>query len=111
LPHLDSLEEIGRFPPLFVCSRNVNRTKPDKRTKPMTTDSMQEPTADLLYGVPRIAEFLGLTPAAVYHLAAQKRIPTFKIGKVVCARRGRLIAVLDALEAKGEAVTPKSLEP
>jgi hypothetical protein len=65
----------------------------------MMTDSMQEPTVDLLYGVPRIAEFLGLTPAAVYHLAAQKRIPTFKIGKTVCARRNKLIAALEELEA------------
>jgi hypothetical protein len=69
----------------------------------MTTDSMQEPTADLLYGVPRIAEFLGLTPAAVYHLAAQKRIPTFKIGKTVCARRHKLIAALDELETERDA--------
>ena len=58
-------------------------------------------TPDLLYGVPRIAEYLGLTPAAVYHLAAQKRIPTFRMGKTVCARRSTLAARIAELEAEG----------
>jgi excisionase family DNA binding protein len=58
-----------------------------------------EPTPDLLYGVPRIAEYLGLSPAAVYHLAAQNRIPTFKMGRTVCARRSTLAAKIAELEA------------
>ena len=64
----------------------------------MTTDTMTPPTADLLYGVPSIAEFLGITPAAVYHLAAKKRIPTFKVGKTVCARRARILEAFERLE-------------
>jgi hypothetical protein len=64
----------------------------------------KKPTADLLYGVPAIAEFLGMTPAAVYHLAAQKRIPTFKVGKTICARRARILEAFEQLEqANGHA--------
>jgi excisionase family DNA binding protein len=54
--------------------------------------------ADLLYGVPKIAEFLGLTKRATYHLIEAKRIPHFKIGATVCARRASLNAALDSLE-------------
>ena len=53
---------------------------------------------DLLYGVPKIAAFLGLTKRATYHLVEAKRIPTFKIGATVCARRATLIAALERLE-------------
>ena len=59
--------------------------------------------ADLLYGAGRIAEFLGLTPDAVYHLAAQKRIPTFRIGRTICARRTTIAAKIAELEADSSA--------
>ena len=55
-------------------------------------------TADLLYGVPAISRFLGLKPAAVYHLVEKRKIPFFKIGKTVCARRAKLLAAFDELE-------------
>ena len=42
---------------------------------------------DLLYGAKAIASHLGLTEHQVYHLAAQGRLPTFKIGKTLCGRR------------------------
>lgn len=54
--------------------------------------------ADLLYGVPKIADFLGLTKRATYHLVETKRIPSFKIGATVCARRASLLAAFDDLE-------------
>jgi excisionase family DNA binding protein len=66
-------------------------------TKTATGTDMTE-QADLLYGVPKIAEFLGLTPKAVYHLVASKRLPSFKIGATVCARRASLLALLAQLE-------------
>ena len=59
------------------------------------------PPADLLYGANRIAEFLGISPRSAYHLIETKRIPFFRIGKVVCARRTSLAAKLDELEAEG----------
>ena len=55
--------------------------------------------ADLLYGVPAIAAFLGLKPGAVYHLVEMGRLPTFKVGKTVCARRAKILAKFDELEA------------
>lgn len=46
----------------------------------------------LLYGVPAIASYLRLTPRAVYHLHASRRLPTFKLGGKVCASRTELEA-------------------
>jgi excisionase family DNA binding protein len=54
--------------------------------------------ADLLYGVPKIADFLGLTKRATYHLIESKRMPYFKIGATVCARRASLLAALERME-------------
>jgi hypothetical protein len=64
------------------------------------TDTCLPDTADLLYGVPAISRFLGLKPAAVYHLVAEKKIPAFKVGRTVCSRRSKLIAAFDELEAQ-----------
>ena len=36
---------------------------------------------DLLYGVPAIAEFLGIPERATYHRVATGQLPSFKIGK------------------------------
>ena len=46
-----------------------------------------------------IAEFLGIKRSVAYHLAANQRIPTFKIGRTVCARRSKILAALEALVA------------
>jgi predicted DNA-binding transcriptional regulator AlpA len=56
--------------------------------------------ADLLYGVPEIAEFMGRSTAAVYHLARATDFPKFKLGGTVCARRSSINAWLADLEAK-----------
>jgi hypothetical protein len=64
------------------------------------TDTSLPDTADLLYGVPAISRFLGLKPAAVYHLVAEKKIPAFRIGKTVCARKAKLLDAFDELEAQ-----------
>ena len=55
-------------------------------------------TPDLLYGMQAIAVFLGIKRSVAYHLAATHRIPTFKVGRTVCARRSKILAALDALE-------------
>jgi excisionase family DNA binding protein len=61
---------------------------------------MTEPTPqDLLYGTIKIAEFLGIPRRAVEHLVETKRIPYFKMGKVVCARRSTLTEQMERLEA------------
>lgn len=58
-------------------------------------------TGDLLYGVPAIAAHLNLGDQQVYHLAAIGRLPTFKIGRRICARISSLNAWLDEQEKGG----------
>lgn len=64
----------------------------------MTTDSSK--TFDLLYGTKAIADFLGINLRAAEHLIETKRIPYFKLGKTVCARRARLLEAFEALEER-----------
>ena len=60
----------------------------------------KENDADLLYGVPAIAGHLGMTDPQVYHLHAGGKLPTFKIGAKVCARKSSLRAWAAEQEAK-----------
>jgi excisionase family DNA binding protein len=56
------------------------------------------PAADLLYGKPKIADFLGINVRAVSHLIETKRIPFFRLGKTVCARRSKVTEAMERLE-------------
>ena len=62
---------------------------------------------DLLYGMPAIAEFIGLSTAQAKHLARGHLLPTFKLGKRVCARRSTLTAWLAECES-GASAEPAS---
>lgn len=67
-------------------------------------------TSDLIHGVKRIGQFLELSPRQVQYLHETDRIPTFKIGKIVCARKSALndhFANLEAatLQSKTNGVT------
>lgn len=67
---------------------------------------------DVLYGVPAIAEAFKLTPRQVTHLKNTHGLPTYKIGKTVCARRGAVAAWLKAQEtAATESSGVKLTEP
>lgn len=55
--------------------------------------------ADLLYGMEAIGAHIGLTARQVEHLAAQGELPTFKLGRIVCARRSTLAKHFAAQEA------------
>jgi excisionase family DNA binding protein len=55
-------------------------------------------TPDLLYGANAIADFLGVRRSVVYHLIETKRLPSFKVGKVVCARRSTVTAAFERME-------------
>ena len=55
-------------------------------------------TGDLIYGTKRIADYLGVPLRAAEHMVETKRIPFFKMGKTVCARRSRLEEHLERLE-------------
>jgi hypothetical protein len=60
---------------------------------------MSEQAPDLLYGMPAIAKHLGLKTAQARHLSDKELLTTFKIGKLVCARRSTLNAWLVEQEA------------
>lgn len=50
---------------------------------------------DILEGADQIASFLYCDPkkrSKVYPLVENKRLPTFKIGKTICARKSTLLA-------------------
>jgi hypothetical protein len=52
---------------------------------------------DLLYGAAKIAEELGTTRRQAYHLAATKRLPIGRWGKVLFAFRSELRRAAKAL--------------
>lgn len=60
--------------------------------------------SDLLYGVPAIAAYLGLTEKQARHRIEAGSIPTFKMPgtRTVCARRSSLTAWLAELEASAK---------
>lgn len=55
--------------------------------------------SDLLSGVAAIGEYLNIVPRRVYHLAAEHGLPTFKIGKTLCARKVSLDSWVRSKEA------------
>jgi hypothetical protein len=57
--------------------------------------------ADLLRGCAAIAEELGWTERQVYHGASQGRLPVFKDGSVLCARKSELASYLSAKRREG----------
>jgi hypothetical protein len=54
---------------------------------------------DLLMGAPAIAEFLGTTDAAVYHIRRKGRLPIGKLGKTLIAFRSELRRAAQAVIA------------
>ena len=58
---------------------------------------------DLLEGADQIAEFLfghSSKRRKVYHLAQTSRIPVFRLGSVLCARKSRLTAWIEEQERR-----------
>ena len=58
---------------------------------------------DLLYGASAIANFLGVKRGVVYHLIETHRLPHFKVGKTVCARRSSVLAAFERMEENQQA--------
>lgn len=58
---------------------------------------------DLLTGYQQIAEHLGWNKRQVEHRVTAGEIPTFNIGRTVCALRSKLDAHLVALQARADA--------
>jgi hypothetical protein len=59
----------------------------------MATDEL-----DLLTGADAIAAFMGVKPRRVYHLAETLRLPVFRLGATLCARRSTLIRWIEDME-------------
>lgn len=61
-------------------------------------------SSDLLRGADKIAEFLFGQPTErrkVYHLAETSRLPVFRLGAVLCARRSVLLEWIRRQEDRG----------
>ncbi|WP_176026410.1 DNA-binding protein [Brucella intermedia] len=55
---------------------------------------------DMLVGAKAIALFSGFGERTVYHLAKTGVLPTFKVGDLVCARKSKILAFIEAQEAR-----------
>jgi hypothetical protein len=75
----------------------------------VTDDTDDE--AGLLYGAEAIAAFLGIEVKQARHRIDEGKIPTFKIGATVCARRRTLKAWLASLEQQAEQHRARKAEP
>lgn len=64
---------------------------------------------DLLHGAEEIAAFLFGSKALrrkIYHLAETSRLPVFRLGSVLCARRSVLLDWIKEQEARAKPTTP-----
>ncbi len=88
-----------------VNSRGSVRQIRDKRevtmTKQVKNSTPEEQQADLLYGVPAIAGYLGLTQHQARHNIDKGRIPTFRMGVIICARKSSLVSWFEDQERGG----------
>jgi len=53
---------------------------------------------ELLTGADEIAAFIGVKPRRIYHLAETKRLPVFRLGATLCARKSTLVKWIESLE-------------
>lgn len=61
---------------------------------------------DILRGADKIAEFMFGDPGErrkIYHLAEKSRLPVFRLGAVLCARKSVLLAWIAEQEARATA--------
>lgn len=69
-----------------------------------TFSNLPEFSADLLRGADQIAEFLfgaASERRKVYHLAETSRLPVFRLGSMLCARRSVLLEWVADQEDRG----------
>ena len=55
-------------------------------------------SADFLYGLASIADYLAIKERSAKHLVETRRIPYSKVGKTVCSRRSWLSAWMESLK-------------
>lgn len=61
----------------------------------------------VLYGVGRIADWLGLTRRQASYMIEQGRLPTFRMGAIICATPAALEAHFAELHAKAATGEPE----
>jgi hypothetical protein len=66
-------------------------------------DARQETETYLLYGLAAIGAAIGITERQAEHLVTKGELPTFKLGRIVCARRSTLARHFAAQEAAAAA--------
>jgi excisionase family DNA binding protein len=66
---------------------------------------------DLLSGAEAIAAYIGVKPRRVYHLAEGRRIPVFRIGSTLCARRSTLLRWVEDMERAAICDTSHPMQP
>ena len=66
----------------------------------MTTETTSAGT--ILHGMKAIADFLGVNRRVAYHWAEARQIPTFKMGRSVCAMKASLTAAIRDREAAAQ---------
>jgi hypothetical protein len=79
----------------------LGRIVPEPHSLP--ADTPPELAADLLRGADEIAEFIFGTPESrrkVYYLAECCRLPVFRLGSMLCARRSVLLKWIAGQESK-----------
>jgi hypothetical protein len=57
---------------------------------------------DLLEGAEAIAAFLGFKRRQIFHLVKEHRLPVFRLGQKICARKSTLLAHLAKLEVAAQ---------
>lgn len=63
---------------------------------------------DLLSGADSIAAFMGIKARRVYHLVETQRLPVFRLGATLCARKSTLLQWIEQMES--EALAPASVQ-
>ena len=64
---------------------------------------MNDLNTDLLEGAEAIAAFLGMSQRRVFYLAEHRRLPVFKIGNKLNARKSTLLRHIEQLEREAMA--------
>jgi hypothetical protein len=72
-------------------------------TSPPPPDSVEVFSNDLLRGADAIADFIYGDPRErrkVYHLAEKSRLPLFRLGTQLCARKSKLLHWIEEQEGR-----------
>jgi hypothetical protein len=84
------------------------RDQPPAEMKAPANENDPEFAEDLLRGGEAVAQFLGIKRRALFHLKATSKIPVFKLGGVICARKSVLLRWIADQEARYAAVGSKA---